>query len=194
MRLDLRIRWGPWKSPALILASLAVLLLAVAAGYAPRSSPASAQPAPATYYPNLTGRHYYLTNFSVTGNQATTACSSGYHLASLWEIYDPSNMKYDTSHPDAYTKADSGSGPPSSWYGWVRSGYDSSTSTIPGTGNCSAWTGTTGSGTIARLNSNWLTSQGAVDPWEPDFWSCTGTVPAWCIGEFSISYLPLVRR
>lgn len=194
IRLNLRIRWGPWQTPALILACLAVLLLAAIAGVALRPSQATAQDAPAAYYPNITGRHYYLTNFNVTGNQAATACSAGYHMASLWEIYDTSTLRYNTGHPEAYVKADSGSGPPSYWYGWVRTGYDSSTAATAGAGNCSAWSVTTGSGTIARLNRDWITTQGGVDPWDAVPFVCNGTAPVWCAGNFSISYLPLVRR
>jgi hypothetical protein len=85
---------------------------------------------------NANGNLFYLTNFSRNANQVLTACAAGYHMASLWEIYDPSNLTYDTSHPEAYVKADSGQGPPSLWYGWVRTGFDNSASSKPGAGNC----------------------------------------------------------
>jgi len=37
-------------------------------------------------------RHYYLLGTHVWGMEATTACGTGYHMASLWEIADPSNL------------------------------------------------------------------------------------------------------
>jgi hypothetical protein len=131
------------------------------------------------------GKLYYLTDFSVNGSQALTACTAGYHMASLWELYDLSNLRYNSSHPDAYVKADSGQGPPSLWYGWVRTGYNSSVSNVAGQGNCANWTSTTPSenGTIMRLTNNWAVSPGGIGSWEPDPWTCGGTAPIWCIED-----------
>ena len=36
---------------------------------------------------------FYLTRTTHVGNQVLTACAAGYHMASLWEILDPSNLK-----------------------------------------------------------------------------------------------------
>ena len=41
-------------------------------------------------------KSYYLTQTTHMGNQALTACASGYHMASLWEIFDTSNVRYNT--------------------------------------------------------------------------------------------------
>ena len=130
------------------------------------------------------GRLIYLTNFSVLGNQPLDACAEGYHMASAWEIADISNLVYSTS-PNAYNKADSGQGPPSNWYGWVRTGYDSSGINIAGIGNCFNWTSTedTHFGTMIRLANNWDTPPNALSPWEEDPWHCSGTVPVWCIED-----------
>jgi hypothetical protein len=65
-------------------------------------------------------RKYYLTQTTHTGGQSLSACAEGYHMASLWEILDPSNLSYDTSL--GFTLADSGSGPPASSLGWIRTG------------------------------------------------------------------------
>jgi len=78
-------------------------------------------------------RGYYLTQSTYQGNETLTACASGYHFASLWEILDPSNLKYDTDL--GMVRDDSGQGPPSYVEGWVRTGYYSSTSSTPGYGN-----------------------------------------------------------
>jgi hypothetical protein len=46
------------------------------------------------------GRSFYLTKVSVQGNAATSACAGGYHMASQFEMVDPSNLKYDL-HTDS---------------------------------------------------------------------------------------------
>src|SRR5207245_10636606 len=56
-------------------------------------------------------RRFYLTNESFQGNQAITACASGYHMASRFEILDVSVLQYDTGK--GLTTDDSGAGPPS---------------------------------------------------------------------------------
>ena len=55
----------------------------------------------------------------VDGSNATSACAAGYYMASLWEIYDTSNLECNTSLGS--TLGDSGSGPPG-LNGWVRTG------------------------------------------------------------------------
>ena len=194
--LTIHIRWGPWKPVLLLLAGLACAVLSGVVVFPGAASTASDQALAPDFIPKGSGRHYYLTNFSVNGSQALTACAVGYHTASLWEIYDLSNLEYDTSHPSAYKKADSGQGPPSLWYGWVRTGWDSSTSNIPGSGNCANWTSATAghSGTIMRLTNSWNVQPGGIGPWEPDPWTCSGTAPVWCVGSFHSAYLPVLKK
>ncbi len=141
-------------------------------------------------------RHVYLTKNSYNTNQVRTACASGYHTASLWELYDVSNLIYDYSHPAAYTKADSGYGPPAYWYGWVRTGYDSSSSSTIGTGNCTNWTSTSNTvyGVSVRLSRTWETAPGDIGPWDATSLTCDYTGPVWCVGNFSTVYLPLILR
>jgi hypothetical protein len=64
--------------------------------------------------------HYYLTKSTFTGNQALTACAPGYHFASFAEISNPSDVAYNKTL--GRNVADSGSGPPSLAYGWIRTG------------------------------------------------------------------------
>src|SRR5262249_29960257 len=80
---------------------------------------------------------YYLTTVGVQGNAALTACDKDFHMASLWEIHDTSNLEYDTSR--GLTRDDSGSGPPTG-LGWIRTGGGALSSTLAGEGNCNAWT------------------------------------------------------
>ena len=55
-------------------------------------------------------RSFYLTKTTHTGAQALAACAEGYHMASLWEILNPSNLRYDTEL--GVVVGDSGFGPP----------------------------------------------------------------------------------
>jgi len=150
------------------------------------------------YLPKDSGRHFYLTSVNFPADEAPSVCTTGFHMATLWEILDVSNLIYDYDHPDAYTKGDSGFGPPSNWYGWVRTGYNSSSVNTAGMANCSAWTSTTSGdyGTIVRLASNWVTAPGEIGTWDASTWGCGGTAPVWCVGEFSIDtvYLPVFNR
>jgi hypothetical protein len=75
-----------------------------------------------------TRKSYYLTQTTHNGSQPLTACAAGYHMASLWEIFDTSNLKYDTAL--GAVSNDSGSGPPTVVIvaghilnaGWIRTG------------------------------------------------------------------------
>ncbi|MBN1537611.1 MAG: hypothetical protein JW908_12815 [Anaerolineales bacterium] len=105
-------------------------------------------------------------------------------MASMWEILDPTNLEYDSSL--GWMTSDSGSGPPSAYYGWVRNGYNNASSTNPGSGNCFSWT--TGSdmyyGTRVRLPTNWTTAAVQSAPWEADAEACNSTVThVWCVED-----------
>jgi len=130
-------------------------------------------------------RHVYLSKVNYATNQVLTACASGYHAASFWELYDASNLIYDYSHSAAYTKADSGYGPPSYWYGWVRTGYDSSSSDTTGTGNCNNWSSISNSvyGVSVRLSRTWETAPGDIGPWDATSFTCNYTGPVWCVKD-----------
>jgi hypothetical protein len=82
-------------------------------------------------------RRYYLTKTGVTGDHALTACSSGYHMASLWEIRDTAVLTYD-KELGFNSFADQGDGPPEGRTGWVRTGYVGN-STNQASANCQGW-------------------------------------------------------
>ncbi len=128
---------------------------------------------------------FYITSSNFSGSQPKTACSAGYHMASIWEILDVSNLVYAYDHPAAYTKGDSSFGPPSSWYGWVRTGYNNSTVNTAGLANCNGWTSNTAGeyGSIIRLAHDWVTAPGEIGTWDTSTWSCGGTAPVWCIQD-----------
>ncbi len=131
----------------------------------------------------LKPRQYYLTKEEVTGGNALTACAAGYHMASLWEIFDTSNLRYNTDL--GFTREDSGSGPPAGLHGWIRTGSASTTSSTPGIGNCAAWTTSENvPGTLAALSSDWtVASDSPTNPWGSAAGSCLGTFPVWCVAD-----------
>jgi hypothetical protein len=131
------------------------------------------------------GSSFYLTDANFATNQVLTACASGYHMASLWEILDVSNLVYAYNHPDAHVKDDSGQGPPSFWYGWVRTGQDASGSATAGSGNCSNWTSTSSANSAAsvRLSRTWETAPGDIGTWDATSFTCNFSGPVWCMED-----------
>jgi hypothetical protein len=131
------------------------------------------------------GRRFYLTSANYATNRVLTACGVGYHTASLWEILDVSNLVYEYNNPAAYRKADSGLGPPSYWYGWVRTGWDSSGDATTGTGNCNNWTSTSATvhGVSVRLSRTWETAPGDIFTWDASSFTCSYTGPVWCVKD-----------
>jgi hypothetical protein len=98
----------------------------------------------------------------------------------LWEIMDPSNLKYNTDL--GRTRDDSGQGPPSSG-SWVRTGYSSDNSSgIIGQANCNAWTTTAGGGTQAYLRSNWAAGQD-IHVWSVGDEGCVAEDSVWCVED-----------
>ena len=129
-------------------------------------------------------RQYYLTeNDDYQGADADTACASGYHMASLWEILDTSNLKYNSDL--GRTREDSGQGPPNQSIGWIRTGYgDGSTMISPGASNCRNWSVSVDPyrGTYAYLDYSW--DNGAdIGPWEFATLNCPGRIRVWCIED-----------
>ncbi len=131
---------------------------------------------------------YYLTTTQASPLSAPTACSAGFHFASLWEIFDTSNLRYDTSV--GTTSADSGEGPPTlgagpQAIGWIRTGNLASGTPIAGRGNCQAWTsdGPGDDGTVLGLPDSWSSSSGRIEPWVTTTSSCNFPHSVWCIQD-----------
>ena len=125
-------------------------------------------------------RQFYLTLLAEPGADAPTACAQGYHFASLWELTDPSNLKYNTSL--GLTLADSGQGPPQ-WIGWVRTGYAANTSGAAGRANCDGWTSSDALdyGTFATLPADWTGGVQDMGVWNVSTSICSGIRQVWCI-------------
>lgn len=137
-------------------------------------------------------RRFYLTQEGYDGSQALSACADGYHMASLWEILDPSNLSYDTSL--GATVADSGSGPPNG-SGWLRTGFIASagataadgTGPAAGSANCQAWTsaGSEAHGTTALLPvyGDIETDVTMISPWVARTARCSARPRVWCVQD-----------
>ena len=161
-----------------VMAAL-VSFLALAGGIA---SAAESVTAPAA----STGmRQYYLTEVSsaVQGDEALNACEELYHMASLWEIADPSNLEYNTEL--GLVANDGGQGPPTNNNGWVRTGYGSDTSNVPGRGNCAIWTSDDGThyGTVVALPETWTAGSDDLGVWTASVLECNLSARVWCIED-----------
>jgi hypothetical protein len=128
-------------------------------------------------------RTFYLTSGkSFNGGQASTGCAAGFHLASQWEIVDPSNLRYDTTL--GFTQGDSGEGPPGTDStnvnvgdvdGWARDGLAASN------GNCLAYTSSASgvSGFVIHLDvstRSWSTAPSTAS-------SCSIPRRVWCVED-----------
>ncbi|HTO53307.1 MAG TPA: hypothetical protein VMR50_07970 [Myxococcota bacterium] len=139
-------------------------------------------------------RRFYVTRSPVAGADATTHCDAGFHMASLWEIQEPSLFTYDRERGilgSGSSEWDNGQGPPVG-VGWIRTGYPPSTTSgnIAGLQNCSSWTSSssTVSGSVAELNPIWLnpgspTQTGYAWPWTFGTTACSNPEQVWCVED-----------
>ena len=126
-------------------------------------------------------RKYYRTQANYTGSQATTACEKGFHMASLWEIFNTSALQYDVNL--GFTLPDSGFGPPVG-FGWIRTGGNSNNQVnVAALDNCLAWTVNDGKGTAVSLPGGWGTTPSNVNPWIPGLIGCDDPIPVWCVQD-----------
>lgn len=130
-------------------------------------------------------KSFYVTKTGYDGSQALTACADGFHMASIWEILDPSNLHYDTQLGS--TTQDSGSGPPvgGSAEAWIRTGIGATSSQTPGIGNCNAWTSASEDdfGTVVKLDFFWDVPATRISPWFAFTISCNLAAPVWCVQD-----------
>jgi hypothetical protein len=172
---------------AIVLA--AALLLAAALGtlaWGQQEATAASPEAPTS---SAGMRQYYVTwtrydglGADGTDGNGAGVCADGYHFASLWEIADPSNLKYNQLLGD--NRADSGKGPCSVCYGWVRTGYASRSTGGAGEVNCDAWTSNSeyGYGTLAQLDVN-AEAGAPILAWETFTQDCSQENYVWCVED-----------
>jgi hypothetical protein len=202
--IKFRIRYHHGRLPrsALALVLLPVVLLAASTlNRAQATTPGSISTTSAT----LGVRQFYLTRTLHNGAQAQTACAEGYHMASVWEMADPSALEYNTTLGQG--SSDSGAGPPTAFgrslpplpaHGWVRTGFDDSTDGIEGLASCDAWSSDNGAhwGTVANLPSSWGSGTEDVGVWNAEVRACDWIVRVWCVEDDGVQrvFLPLVLR
>jgi hypothetical protein len=128
-------------------------------------------------------RAYYLSRDAVAGGQALAVCLPGFHMASLYEIFHPSNLRYDTTL--GVTLGDAGSGPLRT-FGWIRTGSiaQSTTTSVPGNANCNAWQSSSPSinGSLVGLD-DWANAARSINPWRGTAASCQSIVSVWCVED-----------
>ena len=157
----------------LIPVGFAVLLLVALASWLTRDSinaSAIRSTAPA--------RLFYLTPNQVNGSQALTACTTGYHMASFYEIHETSNLTYNTTL--GFAEDDDGLGPPTA-EGWARTGSNTNVGTLGGQANCNVWTSNsiTDNGSTFFLND--IPSVSNTGLWEPTVRACENNFRVWCV-------------
>ena len=132
-------------------------------------------------------RRYYLTAGTYQGDGVTTACTTSFHMAALWELLDVSNLAYavDLAPGTSMANTDMGKGPPAGVHGWVRTGHSSSTASQAGQANCSAWTSSAflnAYGTVTQLPLDWA-SGADMSIWEVTTYRCHQYLRVWCVED-----------
>ena len=171
-----------WKK-ALAISALPLALLFGAAFQSSNSVPGQLQAilAQIASLAEKGPRKFYLTQTTHTGDQVLSACAPGYHTASMWEILDPTDLRYNTDL--GLTLTDSGSGPPNV-FGWIRTGNGPNGIPFVGLANCVGWTLPSGSnGTIVSLPSAWIDAGTTTSPWTSLLSSCSTPTPVWCVQD-----------
>jgi hypothetical protein len=135
---------------------------------------------------------FYLTTDTFTGDLPTAVgvCDDGFHFASMWEILDVSSLRYDATR--GLITADSGSGPPVSHWGWVRTGGGVSHADSRGEANCGVsqpWDSSSSedSGTVVSLPSAaahpWSDPPTRISPWIASTATCNMSINVWCVED-----------
>jgi hypothetical protein len=143
----------------------------------------SAQAKPPAFRPRV----FYMTKTEHLGGAALAACARGFHMASLWEIFEPSSLKYDTTL--GRTDQDSGFGPPSDIWAWIRTGTQANPDGGPGDSNCNAWTSSANGhfGSAVRLGEEWERGDtdlfSTIQPWRGEEDACDEPEPVWCVED-----------
>ena len=138
---------------------------------------------------------YYLTTTVFTGGDAITACDPGFHMASLSEIQDPSNLQYAPRRTPAYDSPydspafDQASDQFPDHTGWVRTEVDALTGLVY---NCDVWSSSSDqqSGITMTRRSLWGERGRSLYESDPAAWwqstrtaSCSQPEFVWCVED-----------
>ncbi len=107
-------------------------------------------------------------------------------MASIWEITDPSGLRYDVGLGWGSVNQDQGSGPPS-LEDWVRTSWVHTSGTGPvGSPNYGGYTNANPNhqGSTAKLWPGWEdTASPSVNPWVGSLRSCDTSQLVWCVQD-----------
>lgn len=176
--VDLRL-----SKKLMLLHFAALVIVALLVSFAIRQDSASAEEMAVTSTDGM--RQFYLSTMYRAGDAALNGCSYGYHMASIWELADPSNLKYNTTLGYVRVDGDSGWGPPTVYRGWVRTGYSSYHLSTAGQANCDVWStdDSQSFGTVAILPDSWTSNTDDVGVWAVAADTCGNWRPVWCIED-----------
>ncbi len=119
-------------------------------------------------------RRYYLSATSVTGELVASHCDSGFHLATSFELWDPSDMQYDRSRGLTTNE----SGPAVSTRGWI---VESGWALAP---DCSDWTTPSSSIEGTTLSIRRVGAQEQNPGWlVVSTRACDLPHPVWCVED-----------
>lgn len=134
-------------------------------------------------------RRFYLTPSDFDGAAADTACDAGFHMASRFELQDPSALRYDFARGFIWSGVhDQGQGPPHTSFGWIRTGGQASTLETVGLGNCNSWQSASAGhyGNVLQLRHEHPTNDPgpAIEHgWRFFLQSCSFALPVWCVED-----------
>ena len=141
-------------------------------------------------------RRFYITQDRFDGSEPINAWAAGFHMAILYEVFDVTSLKYDSTL--GATFEDAGQGPPTELYGWMRTGWHPTTSDGQFTAaNCAAWTDNKESsyGAMAGLSSSWTSGNVLeppagfqridpdIRPWKALNFTCNQRARVWCVQD-----------
>ncbi|MBN1666672.1 MAG: hypothetical protein JW862_06275 [Anaerolineales bacterium] len=131
-------------------------------------------------------RQFYITQETYNGGNTLDSCAIGYHMSSLWEIIDPSNLHYNINLGRTYS--DSGLGPQSGVGAWVRTGAltNIAGTDTQGMANCRGWATSLNSeyGTLAALPTAWDDiNQQDIGFWNTFVDDCSSSNYVWCVAD-----------
>lgn len=128
-------------------------------------------------------RRYYLTTAQYDGANADTACPTGFHIATLYELSEPGTLHYDRTRGFLY-----GAGaPPTGVFGWSGSGQPPYSSLFPGAGDCDGFSTIAAgkSGTVIFLPLIWDSASQQATPWKwnTQLRDCAQSHRVWCVED-----------
>lgn len=137
-------------------------------------------------------KRFLLTSATHLGDEVLGACPEGFHMANMFEISQPSELRYAFDHASAEVRPDSAQGPPTQSPGWIRTGYEPSNSpSNPGAANCGVWTSDSPSfyGTAVWISVYWADPSEGIyvpvpgTPWTSETFACSNYISVWCVED-----------